>query len=214
MIGRARHLPDDRLLECYFADRADQTLDPPAADHLTVCSACGTRYAELVDFMNGVRAEGDAEADEIFTPHLLRQQHDQILRRIEHLNRSARVISFPAGMRRHMSAGTGRVAPRWLAAAAAAGLLVGAAVGSTFLRPGARPTLTTMRVGSGEAEPPRVTAPPAVRVSSPSPLVADTLDDDVFLMELELALERPYTQELQPFDALTPHIQEIDSVLR
>jgi hypothetical protein len=37
----------------------------------------------------------------------------------------------------------------------------------------------------------------------------DSIDDDAFLMQLEFALERPHTQELQPFDALTPHVREI-----
>ena len=37
----------------------------------------------------------------------------------------------------------------------------------------------------------------------------DARDDDEFLMELELALARPHTRELQPFDAMTPHVQDI-----
>ena len=32
--------------------------------------------------------------------------------------------------------------------------------------------------------------------------------DDAFLSDLEMALERPYTRSLQPFDALTPHVRE------
>jgi hypothetical protein len=34
-------------------------------------------------------------------------------------------------------------------------------------------------------------------------------DDAEFLSDLELALERPHTRELQAFDALTPHVREI-----
>ena len=44
--------------------------------------------------------------------------------------------------------------------------------------------------------------------------VTDTFDDDVFLPELEFALARPHTRELQPFDALTPHVREIGSQVR
>jgi len=33
--------------------------------------------------------------------------------------------------------------------------------------------------------------------------------DDAFLSDLEIALERPHTRELQAFDALTPHVREI-----
>jgi hypothetical protein len=36
----------------------------------------------------------------------------------------------------------------------------------------------------------------------------------VFLQELEFALARPHTRELQPFDALTPHVREIGSQVR
>jgi hypothetical protein len=39
-------------------------------------------------------------------------------------------------------------------------------------------------------------------------------DEDAFLIDLELALERPHAPELLPFDALTPHVQDIDSVTR
>jgi hypothetical protein len=38
---------------------------------------------------------------------------------------------------------------------------------------------------------------------------ADPLDDEAFLLELEFALARPHTHELQPFDALTPHVREV-----
>ena len=37
-------------------------------------------------------------------------------------------------------------------------------------------------------------------------------DEDVFLSELELALERPRTHELRPFDAFTPRVR--DAVIR
>ena len=54
---------------------------------------------------------------------------------------------------------------------------------------------------------------PAVLVNAPAPVI-DAFDDDVFLRELEFALERPHTQELQPFDALTPHVREIGNRVR
>ena len=34
--------------------------------------------------------------------------------------------------------------------------------------------------------------------------------DDMFMSELELALDRPHTSELVAFDALTPHVRELD----
>ena len=215
MMGRARHLHNDRLFECYLADRGGQPLDPPAAEHLADCDACGARYVDLVAFFNGLRAEAAAEADEIFTADHLRQQQEHILRRIEHLNHSARVISFPGRAGRQIEGGNARVAPRWLAAAAAAGLFVGVGVGSTLWQPGVVRRLPGMRVATGQSAAARLAPAPVVRVSNPATAtVTESFDDDAFLLELEFALERPHTQELQPFDALTPHVQEIETVLR
>ena len=43
---------------------------------------------------------------------------------------------------------------------------------------------------------------------------ADVAADDAFLSELEIALERPRTRELQAFDTFTPHVREIRVQLR
>jgi hypothetical protein len=207
MMGRSEHLHDDRLVECYFADRRGEPLDPPSAEHLADCEACGMRYVDLVTFFNDVRTESDAETDAVFTPEHLRQQQEQILRRLEHASRSARVISFPGQSATHpIVSAAGLVGPRWLAAAAAAGLFVGVAVSGTILRPGR--TVTPMRVANVPSAAARLAPSPAVLVNAPTN-VLDSFDDDAFLLQLEFALERPHTQELQPFDALTPHVREI-----
>ena len=212
MIGHGRHLHEDRLFECYLADQSGEPLDPPSAEHLADCAACGARYAEIAQFLNGLRDVAETEADDVFTADRLRGQREQILRRIEHLSHAARVISFPGHARRQSAGGAGRVAPRWLAAAAAAGLFVGVAVGGTLLQPDVRRSLPGMRVAGGSATA-RLAPTPAVRVNNPA-TVTDSFDDDAFLMELEFALERPHTRELQPFDALTPPVQEIDNRVR
>src|SRR5262245_11564223 len=184
MMGRSEHLHDDRLVECYFADRRGEPLDPPSAEHLVDCEACGTRYVELVTFLDDVRTESDAECDAVFTPDRLRQQQDQILKRLEHASRSARVISFPGQAASHPSAVSGRVAPRWLAAAAAAGLFVGVAVSGTILRPGGQRVIAPMRVATGPSAAARLAPSPAVLVNAPANTL-DSIDDDAFLMQLE-----------------------------
>jgi hypothetical protein len=83
MIGRARHLHDDRLFDCYVAEHQGDAVDPPAAEHLADCDACSSRYADLARFMETIRAEGQDEADAIFTADRLRLQHQQIVRRLE-----------------------------------------------------------------------------------------------------------------------------------
>ena len=129
----SHHLQDDRLFDCYLADRQGDSPDPPLAEHLADCQACATRYAEVARFMDGLRAEAQHETDAIFTPERLRMQQEAIARRIDHLGRPARVISFPSQLvSRTMAVSTSHGAPRWVAAAAAAGLFVGVALGASY----------------------------------------------------------------------------------
>ncbi len=201
MIHRARHLQEERLFDSYLAERSGAPLDPPVAEHLADCEECGARYAELSAFMDTLRRDGEAEADAVFTPERLRAQQQQIARRIEHVGRPARVISFPTRIvRRTIGAPTGRTALRWIAAAAAAGLFVGVAVGASYQWRGrGAQSFLARDVSAGRL------SPVATRGSSPAEIAADT----AFLSDLELALERPHTNELQAFDALTPHVREI-----
>jgi hypothetical protein len=206
VILRARHLNDDRLFDCYLAERSSELLDPPAAEHLTDCDACARRYAELGRFMDAVREDAEAESDEVFTAERLRAQQQQIARRIEHIGRAARIISFPGQfVRRTIAASTSRTAPRWAAAAAAAGLFVGIAVGSAFewdarFHP-RRTTPSQITIGA---------RPVAMRGNA----VPDIAPDDAFFSELEVALDRPRTRELVAFDAFTPHVREVPAIDR
>jgi anti-sigma factor RsiW len=205
VIHRAHHLPEERLFDSYLAERGGTPLDPPVAEHLADCAACGTRYAELSSFMDTLRRDGDAEADAIFTPEHLRLQQEQISRRIALVGRPARVLSFPGRIvRRTIDASTSRTAPRWVAAAAAAGLFVGVAVGASFQWRSQLDGRRTFLSDASRARTQRLT-PVATRGTAP----ADVASDDAFLSDLEIALERPHTRELLAFDALTPHVREI-----
>lgn len=207
MIFRARHLREARLFECYLAERQGETIDPPAAEHLADCAACGSRYAELTRFMDTLRAEAEGEADDVFTTERLRAQQQHIARRLEAMARPARVISFPGqAVRRSFASSATRTAPRWAAAAAAAGLFIGIALGASYqwdahIRGGA-PSVARGGAGSRAAG---QLAPVATRGSDKS----DVPTDDAFLSDLEIALERPHTRELMAIDAFTPHFREI-----
>jgi hypothetical protein len=195
--GRTHHLADDRLFDCYVAERTGDRVDPPIVEHLADCAACGARYGEIAEFMDGLRNDADAEIDALFPPSLLERQRQQIAGRLEILGRAARVISFPAGLvPRHVSAAA-RFTPRWAAAAAAAGLFVGVAVGMFY---DGRAQLSSARVA------PAAVAP---RQTQPIPVPAAVLDTDAFLAELEGALGGPRTPELRSLDVLTPHVREI-----
>ena len=211
MIARVHHLHDDRLFDCYLAHRTGDTLDPRLAEHLLDCAHCTSRYGELTQLMDEMRLDAEAETDAIFTPERLRQQRQQIVRRLEQVGRRARVISFPARVGRQVAGATQLVAPRWLAAAAAAGLFVGVAVSGLFFQAVRLESEPMIMARSKPVRPP--VAPPPVRVTSPAS-VQEPADDDRFLSDLENALRRPRTRELLPFDALTPHVRDIKTQLR
>jgi hypothetical protein len=217
VIGRGHHLSDDRLVDCYFAAAAGEPLDPPVADHLGACDECHARAVELTAFLDGARADADHESDEIFTRDKLRHQHEQILRRLEYVNRPARILSFPQRVTRGISRKARRIAPRWLVRTAAS-FFVGVALGGLLLQAGLHGSLPGLRVArhsafSRMAPAPHLGISPAVRAIAPMP-ITDAVDDDAFLQELELALERTPTRELQLLDALTPHVREVGSRLR
>lgn len=208
MIGRARHLHEDRLFTCYVAAQSGEAVDSRSADHLADCDECRVRYDDLVRFMEQLREDAEAETDVVFTPDQLRAQQQHIMRRIEHLGHPARVLSFPGRVvHRHFAPRSGRVAPRWAAAAAAAGLFVGVGVGVIF---DARHRSVPAAGLAMTIERPARVATPVIAVAGPSPVV----DDDAFLSQLETVLLGPHNQELLPFDTLTPRVQEISTDLR
>lgn len=196
-----RHAAEQQLYECYFAERTGEPLDPRVAEHLAECAACGARFAAITRGLDEVRADGVAEADSVFTPERLRAQELQVSRRIAQAARPARVISFPGQASSNRLGVSARVAPRWIAAAAAAGLFVGVAVGASYeWESHARPRRTLTAAVS------RLT-PVATRGTG----VVDVAADDAFLSELDAAGERPRTRELIAYDALTPHIREVNT---
>jgi hypothetical protein len=211
--GRTRHLREERLFDCYVAARAGDSLDPPSAEHLADCVECRARYASLAHFLDGLRADADAETDAVFPAERLRLQQAQIADRLEHVGHAARVISFPGHGAGTPLGGKPRMAPRWIAAAAAAGLFIGIYVG-TFFDTGSREARSApAQAGNGVAALPVVARPVAID-SAPDPLadVADSSNDE-FLSELEFALERPRTHELIALDELTPHVREVSASL-
>jgi len=205
---RVHHLTEERLFDVYLAERAAEPADPPAAEHLADCSVCNTRYSELLSLMDTVRREGDAEADAVFTPDRLRAQQQDIARRIALVGRPARVLSFPKRIvRRTITASASRTAPRWIAAAAAAGLFVGVAVGASYqFRWGLTPYRSAAPLIAGGASPRAARLTP---VATRGAGQADIAADDAFLSELEIALDRPRTRELLAFDDFTPHVREV-----
>jgi hypothetical protein len=210
VIRRASHLHDDRLFDCYLAARHGEPADPRLAEHLADCRDCAARYAELVGTMDELGVAADLDAEAIFTPERLRAQQQQIARRIEHVGRAARVISFP---HHGPSVRHDRVwhrLPRFAAAAAAAGLFVGVALGALLGGPWRLWSSEGGRAGVSPRAP--ITAPLTARDMNLLPEPATQAADDVFWAELEMLLDRPLTRELQPLDQLTPRVRDVASV--
>lgn len=212
MIVRAPHLQDERLFDCYYAERRGDAPDPPTAEHLTDCDTCRRRFDELSQFLAALRTEADAALDEAFSPERMRTQQQEIARRLENVGRAARVISFPGRLvARQMSTSTARLATRWVAAAAAAGLFVGVAAGTAFNFGGRLDFVRSARFNVGQPARPRIgSSVPAL--IAPAAVTTGSDRDDAFMSDLESALDRPHTSELGVFDALTPHVREIVDV--
>src|SRR3954465_7244466 len=200
------HLLEERLFDGYLAVHAGERMDPPTAEHLADCEACAARYNDLVAFLDGLRREGTSEADALFTPARLQTQRQRINERLLHVVHPARIIRFPGRrsvdfVRRSMTTSTAHRSSRWVAAAAAAGLFIGVAVGASY-NYGAhvpRPTRFALQSAAPLLKP--GTARGDMNASAPS--------DDAFLSDLEIALERPHTRELLAFDAFTPHARDV-----
>ncbi len=210
MIGGTSHPAEERLFDCYMAARAGEPADPPTAEHLADCAECAARYTDLAQFMDDLRTSSDADIDDLFPAERLREQHQQIARRIELVGRSARVITFPQpASTRQLAAGRRRAVPGWVAATAAAGLVAGVAAGMFFERTG-RPSPVTVPPTIA-ASAPRVIAPvaePAVVESE-----SEVERQELFMSEIALAADRPRTAELAAYDELTPHIREVSFTL-
>jgi hypothetical protein len=209
MMLRAPHLQDEQLFDCFYAERRGDAPDPPSAEHLADCEACARRYAELGTFLTTLSEDADADVSAMFPPERLREQQQDVARRIALVGRAARVISFPGrGVAPQMRPARTWLSTRWLTAAAAAGLFIGIAAGSA-LNFGARfDFVRAGRRGSNGA------ARQVINSALPSLLTADAVasvtdTDDVFMSDLESALDRPHTSELVAFDALTPHLRDV-----
>jgi len=214
VIGRVHHPRESRLLDCYVAERSGEPIDPRVAEHLADCHECGTRYAELVRFLDSVRGEAEADADQVFTSERLSAQLDHVARRLEHVGRPPRIISFPGRVvARHMSPSGARGLTRWIYAAGVAGLVVGMGLGVTYQAEWhVLDRARTAKVARRQPTPPRRGTLVPVATAGTSPALEGS--DDAFLSDLDVALERPRTRELQPFDAFTPHVREIRESFR
>ena len=188
---------DDGVLTALWTD-ACATGVRQQHPHLENCAACRGRFTELSSWLETLRLDATIEADESFPPERLRIQHAQIFRRLEAAERPARVIAFP----RFAQPLTSRTshASRWIAAAAAAGLIVGVGVGQLMdLRHSLSQPTTQARAAS----------PSLPRGLDPRMQSVSVTRDEAFLSELDASLSRAAVPELRALDAFTPRAGDL-----
>lgn len=149
--------------------------------------------AALVAEMDDATSAAAAEADARFPAERLARQRHAILRRLEYGRTMGRLLRFPAPARRPVP--TRPSHRRWIAAAAAAGLLLGILTGRYVGVDRPRFAVRADRSSAAIA--------PAVTAAAPgfgTPHAAD----EALLGEVDTALARHRSVELRALDALTP----------
>jgi len=200
-LSSSRHLDDSALTEIWTA--ASATGQPASHAHLSACSTCRARYASFAAWLDRLRDDARAEADEAFPPERLAMQQAQVLRRLEVLERPARVIAFPRFTRPVTS--TQGNAQRWVAAAAAAGLVIGLAAGQfvdirrTFSPRGAQAQNTNARLESARE---------VATGSSVAP--GSSVSDEALFFGPDTTPNIVPISTLQPMDAITPLARDYD----
>ena len=126
-LGLNRHVTDADLTAVWADARVGESTPNAAAAHVRECPACRARLTALSSWLDGLRIDARDEADAAFPRERLAAQHAQIMRRLEAMERPARVLAFPRFTKPVAVRDAGR--QRWIAAAAVAGLIVGIGLG-------------------------------------------------------------------------------------
>jgi hypothetical protein len=172
--------------------------------HLSGCASCRSRFDEFDQWINDVGMDLRAEADHALTPDRLAAQQAQIARRLEALERPARVIAFPKAARAVIG-GHSHVR-RWVTVAAAAGLVAGIGLGQ----------MLDLHRSFESAHPATVSGPQLVRTTARKDTVrpvALTTNDLEILSDAD-AFARPRVAALVPLEDLTPHARDLTDRLK
>jgi hypothetical protein len=193
-LGRG-HLTDRDFASLWVASESAAGTAHP---HLDACAACRARYDAFERWLAGVGDELRFEADEAFPADRLAAQQAQIARRLETLERPARVIVFPKAARAVIS-GNSHVR-RWGTAAAAAALIVGFGLGQVMpLRNAIQKPRTVVATA-----PTQLTGPETVQIAKDLTPESTLNDEDV----LSEAFSRPRISTLSALDDITPHARD------
>lgn len=187
------HLSDESLVELHtLLVAGDSLVAGRYLRHVRACETCAERFAEVRAMCADIGEAARAAADSRISASRLDRQLDVITRRLE--GHSGRILNFPIGAHRVAPAPT---LNRWVALAAAAGLVIGLAAGMLVDSVGAGPAQRWL------ASRPSVAAPEATLPDGVHPEA-----DERMLAEIDHALARSRTKEFRALDSLTPRISD------
>jgi hypothetical protein len=198
-LGRG-HLPT-RLWRVHLNDQQFARLwtSGERHPHLDACAGCRARFAEFDAWLLDVGETLRIEADEVFPVERLAAQQAQIARRLETLERPARVIAFPKAARAVIS-GNSHVR-RWVTVAAAASLIAGFGLGQIV-----GPLRSVIKTQQAAAPSAYFNAPVAVdRARELTPAASSPADDELLLSD---AFASPKVKNLSALDDMTPHARD------
>ena len=188
-LGRG-HLSDQQFARLWTAGERHP--------HLDACADCRARFDAFDGWLLGVGDTLRAEADDAFPAERLAVQQAQIARRLETLERPARVIVFPKAARAVIS-GHSHVR-RWVTVAAAAGLIAGIGLGQVV------PLRTVVDQKQAAGPSPTFNVPQAVdRAKELTPAPASANDDELLSSD---AFASPRVKNLSALDDMTPHARD------
>ena len=185
------HLSDESLVELHaLLLTGEHGIAARYLRHVKQCGPCAERLDALRQDCAEIRQDVLAVADARITPARLDRQFDIISRRLD--GHSGRVLPFPITVHRTAAAPPLR---RWLAMAAACGLLIGIGAGRLMGPLGTAP-YSWRPASSADARPVAVGSHPSQET------------DEQMLVEIDAALARSRTKEFRALDELTPRIAE------
>lgn len=201
-----RHLGDGQFADIWSAAAASG--QPVADPHLAACAQCRARYAAFTGWLDRIHDDAMGEVEDAFPPERLAAQQAQVMRRLEALERPARVIAFPRFARPVTS--TQGNAQRWVAAAAAAGLVIGLAAGQFF---DVRHIFTPVRTSSPAPQQNARLAAPQASAGGPSVVpasVSSSVSDEALFFGADQTRISERLSTLHAMDDITPRARDLD----
>lgn len=183
-------------------------LKASAEAHLHRCERCAARLEELREVLAGERHAAVDAADAEFSDARLAAQRRGILGRLERRQRGARVLPFPS-IAEEPASRRDRPAMRWLAAAAAAGLFVGLAAGPIVFPDVKRFPRTSVGAVRQAPAAEKWWLPSSVGGATASKPGITLETDELFLSDMETALNKRRIPALSALDDLTPRTHEL-----